>query len=167
MPLVRYVVQTALAAACSPVVVVLGANSPEVGAAIADLPVVTVVNENWAAGMGGSIQAGLNALEDCGADDAILALADQPFVSGSFLQILMAERLRTGRKIVAATYSDTVGVPVLFAREAWSLLQALPVEQGCKGVILKNRADAVLLHCPEAAMDIDTPDDYERALAED
>lgn len=166
-PLVRYVAETALAAGCSPVVVVLGANHEAVGGALAGLPVVTAVNHNWAAGMGGSIQTGLRAVEASSAEAAILALADQPFVGEAFFRTLISEQARTGVAIVAATYSGTVGVPVLFAREAWPELHALPPEQGCKGVILKNQQASLLMDCPDAAKDIDTPDDYARAVAGD
>jgi hypothetical protein len=37
---------------------------------------------------------------------------------------------------------------------------ALKPGQGCKGVILGHAEDALLVDCPEAAVDIDTPEDY-------
>jgi molybdenum cofactor cytidylyltransferase len=161
-PLLRHAALAARAAGCDPVVVVLGAHESECREALAGLDVEIAVNHRWAEGMGTSIQAGLWALGDRDVEGAILALADQPFVAPEFLKGLAARHRETGRRIVAAQYSGTAGVPVFFARDAFALLMALKPEQGCKGVILGHPADALLVDCPEAAMDIDTPEDYAR-----
>jgi molybdenum cofactor cytidylyltransferase len=164
-PLLRHAAKSALSAGCHPVIVVLGAREPEIRSALANLPVEIVVNERWPEGMGTSIQAGLRALENRDVTGAILTLVDQPFVTSGFLTGLVASHRESGRPIVAAQYSGTAGVPVFFAREAFPLLMALKPDQGCKGVILGHPADALLVDCPEAAMDIDTPEDYARATA--
>ncbi len=165
-PLLRHAAETALAAGCSPVVVVLGAHSGAVGESLAGLEVVTTVNGDWDLGMGSSIQAGLRALQDTEAHSAILALGDQPFVTAEFYRSLIAEAESSGCGIVSARYSDTVGVPAYFARRNWPLLEALAPDQGCKGVILRNEVDAKFLDCPEAAMDIDTPEEYRRLVGQ-
>jgi molybdenum cofactor cytidylyltransferase len=165
-PLLRHAVESALASGCDPVIVVLGANEHEIRPALAGLEVETVVNDRWAEGMGTSIQTGLLALENRDIAGAILALSDQPFVTPDFLRGLVERHHRTGKAIVAAQYSGTAGVPVFFEREAFPLLMALKPDQGCKGVILGHAGDALLVDCPEAAMDIDTPEDYARAMSD-
>jgi molybdenum cofactor cytidylyltransferase len=162
-PLLRHAVETAQASGCDPVIVILGANEAEIRPALAGLDVEIVVNDRWPEGMGTSIQAGLRALENRDIGGVILALSDQPFVTSDFLRGLVEKHYQSGRPIVAARYSGTAGVPVFFAREAFPALMALKPDQGCKGVILSHPADALLVDCPEAAMDIDTPDDYARA----
>jgi molybdenum cofactor cytidylyltransferase len=164
-PMVRHSAESAQSSGCDTVIVVLGAHESEVREALAGLPIEIVVNERWADGMGTSIQAGLRAVEDRDLGGIILALADQPFVTSGFLRGLAATHQTSGKPIVAAQYSGTAGVPVFFAREAFPLLMALKPEQGCKGVILGHRAETVLVDCPEAAMDIDTPEDYSRMSA--
>lgn len=164
-PLLRHAAESAQASACGPVVVVLGADEREIRTALAGLSVEIVVNERWAEGMGTSIQAGLQALQRREIEGAILTLADQPFVTPEFLRGLAAKHRESGKPIVAARYSGTAGVPVFFAREAFPLLMALQPDQGCKGVILGHSGDALLVDCPEAAMDLDTPEDYARATA--
>jgi molybdenum cofactor cytidylyltransferase len=164
-PMLKHAIETAQSSGCNPVIVVLGANEAEIRPALARLDVEIVVNERWAEGMGTSIQAGLRALENRDIGGAILALSDQPFVTSDFLCGLVDKHRESGRQIVAAQYSGTAGVPVFFAREAFPLLMALKPNQGCKGVILGHPADALLVDCPEAAMDVDTPEDYDRAMA--
>jgi len=162
-PLLRHAAESALSSGCDPLIVVLGAREAEIRTVLDGLPVEIVVNERWPEGMGTSIQTGLRALEDRDVCGAILALADQPFVTSEFLSGLVARHHEHGKSIVASQYSGTTGVPVFFAREAFPLLMALNPNQGCKGVILGHPADAMLVDCPEAGMDIDTPDDYTRA----
>jgi molybdenum cofactor cytidylyltransferase len=159
-PMLRHAVESAQASGCNPVIVVLGANEAEIRPALEGLDVEIVVNERWAEGMGTSIQTGLRALENRDIVGAILALSDQPFVTADFLRGLAERYLENGHKIVAAQYSGTVGVPAFFAREAFPLLMALKPDQGCKGVILGHSGDTLLVDCPEAAKDIDTPEDY-------
>lgn len=161
-PLVRHAAEIALAAQCGRVVVVLGANRQGSAEALAGLGVELVVNPRWAEGMGTSIQAGLRAAADAGG--AILALADQPFVTAQYLRGLVDLHRATGTPIVASRYSGTAGVPAFFARQAFALLEALGPDQGCKSVILGH--SALLADCPEAAVDIDTPADYDKCRSQ-
>jgi molybdenum cofactor cytidylyltransferase len=168
-PMLRFAAETALASECDPVIVVLGAREAEVRPALLDLNVEIVVNDRWEEGMGTSIQAGLVALakwepEHREIAGTILALSDQPFVTSNFLRGLAEKHSQSGRPIVAAQYAGTAGVPAFFARETFPLLMALKPEHGCKAVILDHIADTSLVDCPEAARDIDTPDDYALAL---
>jgi molybdenum cofactor cytidylyltransferase len=163
-PMVRHAAETALASQCRPVVVVAGAHAAEIRAALVGLSVSVAENANWAAGMGSSIQSGL-ALLPAETAAVIVSLADQPLLTAEIYESLIAEHRRTGAPIVAAAYAGTVGVPVLFARAYFPHLLALPPDQGCKGVILKNREHAVSMPCPEAETDIDTAADYARLVA--
>jgi molybdenum cofactor cytidylyltransferase len=160
-PLLRHSAEVALACGCGPVIVVLGALEQEMRAALVGLPVAVAINDRWPEGMGTSIQAGLLALDGLEVSGAIVALADQPFVTAEFLRGLTS----TGKRIAAARYAGTVGVPVYFAKSAFPLLEALKPDQGCKGVILGNPEDRVLIDCPEAEVDIDTPEEYAAAAA--
>lgn len=164
-PLIRHAAQTALASRCRPVVVVLGARAYEVRKALGSLPVEMVENPRWNEGMGTSIACGVQVMQQQGAAGAILMLADQPLVTTAMLDRLVELHETTGQPIVASEYSETVGVPVLFGRAFFENLLNLPPDQGCKKTIQSNRAAAILVACPEAEMDVDTPADYQRLRA--
>ena len=159
-PLLRHVTAVACCSGWDPVIVVLGAREGEMRTVLSGLPVEITVNQRWSEGMGTSIQAGLQALGDREVDGAILALADQPFVTAEFLSRLGQAHALTGKRIVASRYSGTVGVPAFFARDAFQELNRLKPDQGCKGVLLAHAREALFIDCPEAAIDIDTPEDY-------
>lgn len=163
-PLVRRSAETALAVGSGPVAVVCGAAAPAVLDALAGMDVYPVVNERWREGMGTSIQTGLRAVEEFDLDGVILSLGDLPLISKAIYERLIAAHHETGKPIVAAAYAGTVGVPVLFTKVYFPALLALEPGQGCKGVIVSNSGDALRLDCPEAETDVDTPEDYARAL---
>jgi molybdenum cofactor cytidylyltransferase len=160
-PLIRHAAETALAAGCDPVMVVLGAHAPEIRAALDGLDVVVVENTDWKEGIGTSIRAGISGAEIMGCDGAVLGLADQPLVTSEILKRLVDEHEETGRPIVASEYADTVGVPAFFSREYFPKLTALLPSEGCKAVILANIEQSIRISCPEAETDLDTPADYQ------
>ena len=160
-PLVRHASEVALASHASLVIVVLGANSDAVHTAISDLAVMTVENERWPEGMGTSIRAGIEVAQQCQLDGVILALADQPLITPATFDRLIAHHIVAGKKIVASRYAGTVGVPVLFDKQYFANLLALTPDQGCKGLIQRYAEPEGLLDCPEAEIDIDTPEDYQ------
>lgn len=112
--------------------------------------VVAVENPRWKEGMGTSIQAGLAAIEPMAVDGVILVLGDQPMVSADAINRLIRIHEQTGKPVVSAEYAGTVGVPVLFAKTRFGDLYSLDPDQGCKGVIVKYRAEAETMPCPEA-----------------
>lgn len=163
-PLLRHCVGVALASACRPVVVVLGAAAEHLQPLLADLPVQVVLNDSWAAGMGSSIRAGLAAMESTKVSGLVLALADQPFVSHRTYNDLVECHLARGAALVASAYADTLGVPALFGRALFPELAQLSGQAGCKGVLLRHSRNVVVRSCPEAAFDLDTPEDYQRLV---
>ena len=165
-PLIRFVAETALSVKCGPVYAVVGAHQKEIVPALADLDVQVVANPEWEGGMGTSIRAGVEAADHDGCTAVILTLADQPFVSAAILARLVEAHQAEGKPVVASSYARTVGVPVLFTREYFSALRGLAPAQGCKQLILSCGEEALLIGCPEAERDIDTPADYVAAQRE-
>ena len=163
--LLRRAAETAVQTIYEPVVVVLGANFERAAAEIEDLPVKLVFNEKWRRGLSFSIKAGLEKLLKIAPETTavVIALADQPFINANHLN-LFAERFeQTQNPVVAAKYNQTHGVPALFAREVFEDLGALSGDKGAKSVIEKHRLTLSTIDLPEAAFDIDTPEDFQRS----
>ena len=160
--LVRRAARTALDAGYDNVLVVVADYTDAVGDALSGLPVSIVVNPRAPEGIGTSIAAGVLALEPH-VTHAAIVLSDQPLVTSQYLAELRARACASPRLVVASRYADTLGVPALFARETFPALAALNADHGCKRVILELQESAVILDYPEAAIDIDTPDDYDAA----
>lgn len=162
-PLLRHAAEAACSSNCDPVIVVLGAREHDIRPVLQDLPLEVTINQSWSQGIGTSIKAGLRALGDRPVCGAIIALADQPFITTAVFRRLLEEQARTRKPIVASRYSETAGAPAFFSRELFPELLALEPYQGCKAIVLDWFEETLLIDCPEAAVDIDTPIDHVRA----
>ena len=164
--LLRRMVDAAVAAQCSPVTVVIGSERNRVARELTETKELLVENETWERGIGNSIRAGLRAtLTAYPQTKAILLLTcDQPLVDGKIIDALKTRYAETAKPIVASAYSDTLGVPALFARKYFDELFVLDDGAGAKQVILKHKDDVTEFPFPEGAIDIDTPDDYEKLI---
>jgi molybdenum cofactor cytidylyltransferase len=160
--LLRRAVETAVETVYRPVVVVLGANFEKMKAAIENLPVAVVFNEGWPEGLSSSIKKGLEKLLEIAPEISavLLTLADQPYVTTAHLD-RFAERFdQTESPVIAARYNEADGVPALFAREIFDDFDKLSGDKGARMIIEKHRPALSTIALPEAAFDIDTPQDF-------
>ena len=169
-PVIRHVVEAALAAPLDDVLVVLGHRAAEIAAALpGDERVHHVANERFAEGMSTSLAAGLERLQqsdDCEA--AVVLLGDQPSVRAEAIEAVV-QAFRNGHgPVVQAAYGGVSAHPTLFARSAWSDLQpALHGDMGA-GHFLALHPEVVwpVELGGTAPLDIDTEDDYRRVRAQ-
>ncbi len=161
--LLCHTVEVAIAQECEPIVVVLGAHAEQIRNEVSQLPVVVVENQDWYLGMGASIRVGVNAVNNLSEnlEAVILLLCDQPFCDRIINQLVFAYHT-TRNPIIASEYAQTLGVPALFSRELFSELMNLDVEKGAKQVIGKYSHLVFGVPFPAGAIDVDTPEDYER-----
>jgi molybdenum cofactor cytidylyltransferase len=153
--LVEHAVEQALAASFDPVIVVVGAEADSVRAGLSDKPILVVENLFWHLGMGSSIAAGVGVVME--AQAAAILLADQPLVEARHLREMQELLDASDASAIAAQYNGTLGVPALFKRELFGALRALDPAAGARSLL---RARATAFPLPEAAMDVDTPEDF-------
>jgi molybdenum cofactor cytidylyltransferase len=164
--LLRSITETAIAANCYPIIVVLGAYSMQIQPEVHDLPVQVVDNPAWQIGMGSSISSGIQALlrQDIVIDATILLLCDQPFVSVHTIQQMRSIYETTHQPIVASTYNKTIGVPALFHTKFFPELADLHQSEGAKVVIQRHLSSVAKFDFPQGALDIDSPQEYQFLL---
>jgi molybdenum cofactor cytidylyltransferase len=169
LTLLEHCVGQALEALLNPVVVVVGAAAPEVRAAIAAQPVEIAENPAWRSGMGSSLSAGMQCLLNTSADATAVAvlLADQPRVLAEHL-IAMRQLLENDSALaVAAQYGGGLGVPAFFKQELFATLAGLPPEAGARRLLRESGLQVSAYPLPEAAVDIDTPEDFAQLINQD
>jgi len=162
-PLVRRTAREICESGFDDVLVVSGAEHQRIVAALEGLPVRHAINPDFATGMGSSFRTGVAHLgQDCEA--AMFALADQPFVTcHEYRAILDTWRLQAPL-IVGSRFGDVTAPPHLFDRALFPEISRL--EHGARSVLQRHASRMVVLHFPaELLLDIDTPEDYERAVA--
>lgn len=158
---VQHAIAQALEAQFDPIIVVVGAEADAVQAAIAKEPIHVIYNEYWQLGMGSSLSAGMKRVQREAFESAAVAitLADQPLVTAEHLRAMRRQVHLSGAAVIAAQYNDTLGVPAIFARKMFGVLLHLPPEAGARHLLRQPGISVQPFPLPEAAMDIDTPDD--------
>src|SRR6186713_1397599 len=159
--LLTHTTTEAFNAGLHPVVVVTGAFHAEVSDSIRGLPLNIVFNPFWEEGMASGIVAGISNILSLqpDVDSVIIAVCDQPFISSPLLLQLVSMHDASGKGIIACTYADTVGTPVLFGRSFFQQLLALSGTEGAKKLLQQYPGDLATVAFPDGDIDIDTQND--------
>ena len=162
--LLNRVVDLAIGLGENPIVVVLGAHVNRIRPTISSREVIVVDNPDWDSGMGSSIRTGLRTLLDNhpGIQAALVLLVDQPHLTSELLQTMIVEQRKNGAAVVAARYDNVLGVPALFDRGIFPELLRLNQQVGARKVIEAYRENLHAISFPAGAIDLDTPEDWER-----
>lgn len=165
--LIRHAAEVAIASICRPIVVVLGAYGDRIKSEIDNLPVCICQNPNWQKGMGASISVGIETLttNESELGGVIIALADLPLITAKVYNQLVEVYQEQAQKAIASTYSNTFGVPALFDRLLFPQLLSMKTKGGAKQLLANYSDRRFNLNVPEAAIDIDTPTDYQKLLS--
>ncbi|HEU4531331.1 MAG TPA: nucleotidyltransferase family protein [Steroidobacteraceae bacterium] len=156
-PLLHTMVSRAVALSGHAVTVVLGANAQDLTQLLRHTPASVIVNRQWREGLGSSIRLGVSALPPA-CDAVLLMLADQFAVTADDLRRLASAWKGQDTVIAASLYSGTVGVPAIFPRWCFPDLMGLRGDSGAKTVLHRHADRLVRVQMPNAAMDLDTPE---------
>ena len=142
-------------------VVVLGHAPDDMRAALAGLPLRSVVAADYAEGMAASLRTGIAAL-DARCTGALIALTDQPALDAAHLRALRDAWAEEPQNAAASLYARTLGVPALLPRSWFDDVAAIRGDTGARE-LLRTRADVVAVAAPELARDVDVPADLHPA----
>jgi molybdenum cofactor cytidylyltransferase len=157
-PVLHHAVANATLVAGQSVTVVLGAHARHIGPALRQSAASVVVNRDWEEGLASSIRTAVNtAPPRC--DGLLLLLCDQVAVTGDDLKRLAVAWKRHPILIAAALHSGAPGFPAIFPRWAFSDLLELRGDRDAQRVLRRNVDRLVRLPMPNAAFDLDTPED--------
>jgi molybdenum cofactor cytidylyltransferase len=162
--LLQRAVETGLASACNPIIVVLGANAETIEP-ISLVDVKVLHNKEWNEGMASSIRVAVNEIiKDTVVTNIIIMLCDQPFVTPALIDTILQKQIETGKPIIACSYNNTIGVPALFNRSLFAELLLLKGHDGAKKIIQSHQHDVIAVPFEPGSIDIDTKEDYKRLL---
>jgi CTP:molybdopterin cytidylyltransferase MocA len=162
-PLIAYQARTLHEAGVNHVIVVLGAAAEAVRPLVEGETVV--VNEHWSKGRASSLRVGAGAVPD-GASAVVVANVDQPRPAGVIRRLL--EEQAAGALITQPAHGGRRGHPiVLDGRLIPELREVHDETQGLRAVIQRHAEEVWVVPFDDEAvlLDINTPEDYERAVA--
>lgn len=161
--LLQHVIDEAINASLHPIVIVTGGNAEQVSPGLQHQPVYIAYNPNWQQGIATSIVQGVAAVTSLqpAIDNLILAVCDQPFISFELFRQLIEKQMLTNKSIVACSYADTIGTPVLFQQIHFKDLLQLNGDEGAKTLFSQYKGDIATILFEKGNIDVDTVDDYE------
>lgn len=164
--LFEYQVSQLLSAPVERLVVVLGYRDSDLRPLLpADRRLQVVHNPAYASGKVSSIVAGVAAAPP---EHPVLILGvDQPRPRGTIASVIEAHA-SGGAKVTVGGFEGRRGHPVVFARELRGELLAITEEtEGLRSVLRAYAGDVAVAETgdPLALVNLNTPEDYERALA--
>lgn len=167
VPMLRRSVQTVLAAALTPVVVVTGHQHAQVQAALAGLEVHCVHNPQYAGGLSTSLAAGLAALP-AEVDAVLVCLGDMPRLGVAVIERLVAayDPLE-GRSICVPCWHGKRGNPVLWDARYFAAMAGVRGDVGARHLLGENAGQVCEVEVEDHAVleDVDSPADLDALRA--
>jgi len=161
VPMIRRVVQTALASRVDEVIVVLGWEEGKVRSALAGLHCKITVNRNFEEGQSSSVRAGLTEISS--SSRALLILpGDVAKIDVTSINLVIDRYDNGGCPIVVAGYEGRSGHPILFDKQLLPEVGRINEETfGLKAVVSKHRDKVCLIETgsPYVLKDVDTARD--------
>jgi molybdenum cofactor cytidylyltransferase len=151
----------------SHVVVVVRRDDPELCRACERWPVVVVRPEDPPGDMKASVQIGLRYLESqfqpTANDRCFIAPADLPTLTSKIIDRLI-DTESDFSSIVVPQFGDRQGHPALVPWEITGEIFQLAEDEGVDRVVQRHKKTAVPFAPEDAINDVDTPEEYQRAL---
>lgn len=159
-PMIRRVVEVAVASGLEPVVVVVGDEAADIRRAVGSLPPVRFVeNERPREGLSASLRLGLEAVQDVTA--VIVFLGDMPWIEPGHVGALVeAFDPASGREICVPVAGGRRGNPVLWSSGFFPEMSRLCGDVGAKRLmdLHADRLHEVPFDDDAVLRDVDTPD---------
>lgn len=169
LSIIEHVVTILITGGASPIVVVTGYNREIVEKAVSGMGVVLAFNPHYATTeMLSSIKVGLNALETSEVEAALITPGDLPLLQSSTVSDLIHAWQDGNSHILAPSFQGRRGHPILVGRREWAAIQGLEINRTLRDFLSERRhaISYVVVNDPGICYDMDTPEDYHRALSE-
>lgn len=167
IPVVRHTSRRVLAAEPDEVVVVTGFEGQAVAQAVSDLPVKLQHNVRYEEGQMTSVAAGVAALTEP-ADAVMICLGDMVWLtSADYRELVDVYAALTGKSILVPHHQGRRGNPAVFAASYVPDIISAQPNLGCRKLIADHPDEVFAYESAHArfVMDLDTPEDYDHALA--
>jgi molybdenum cofactor cytidylyltransferase len=161
LTIIETVIDNILQAGIEHILVVLGADGPEILKAIEGKPVQTCFNDRYAEGMHTSVVCGFRNLPE-NARAATLFLGDQPFIPSEAIRRVILSWKESGNGIIIPTCHGRRGHPTLFDLKMKEQILQLDPATGLRSVFTAFPEEILEaeINFPAILRDIDTKIDY-------
>ena len=146
----------------SEVYCIVGFNAEQVSEKIDHLPITTIINSEWSAGMSSSIAAGVKALTPKIKAVMIVLMDQWQLTAEDCIAHFLCWQANPYAIVVAENINDLsqsnhIGPPVVFPREYFTQLHDLKGRHGAKLLLKKYQHKLLKVPLAHAFIDLDTP----------
>ncbi|QYJ80425.1 nucleotidyltransferase family protein [Shewanella acanthi] len=122
-------------------------------------PTKVIVSTRSHDGLGSSLAAGIEFLQQSSFSEAAIFLGDMPWIQATTQARLIAAARPSN--IVLPTFRGKPGHPVIFGRKFWPELMLLDGDKGAKSIVCRHQAHCVFIPVkdPGILRDVDIPED--------
>lgn len=162
-PMVRRVVESALASGANPVIVVTGHEADRVRHALENLDVRFVHNPNYEDGLSSSVRVGIGHVPEACAG-AMMLLGDMPKISADIIDALVGSfHAHSGQSVCVPVCEGRRGNPVVWPREFFPDMLDLSGDVGARKLFKRHQDRVTEIDVATSAifLDVDTPDDLD------
>jgi molybdenum cofactor cytidylyltransferase len=161
-PVIRHCLDNIIAAGIQHIVVVLGAESNGIVAALRDLSVTIVVNKKTGSEMAESVRTGLRALKSP-SSGVLICLGDHPLASTETMRKVTLAHRESPDNIIIPAYNRRRGHPSLFPG---ALLDEIFSGGTLRNIIDRHSRKVRIIEVPDEGviLDMDTREDYENIV---
>jgi molybdenum cofactor cytidylyltransferase len=163
---IGHVVDELLRSELDAVYVVVGHEGKRISEELSSRSVTIVINPNYKLGMLSSVRCGFQALpQQC--KRVLVTLGDQPAITSELVNQMLQSSSTTDKGIFVPVYRGKHGHPILFSTRYRDEILTSFDDSGLRGLLQAHPDDIFELTAltPAVLSDIDSPDDYRRALA--
>ena len=155
-PMLRTVVEAALATELDPVIVVTGHEAKSIADVLDGLDIRSIHNLRFESGQASSVQTGIAVLPaDC--DGIMVLLGDMPRVSPREINALI-DAFENDDSIVVPRFEGQRGNPVIFGRAHFAELTRLTGDKGARELLSGSGVTFVDMETDAVLKDVDTPE---------
>lgn len=141
----------------------LGAESDLISLSIERYTIETIVNSNYKTGLSSSIIASIRHIENESFDAVMMILGDQPLVDSIYINELLTAFNNSSDKIIASSYANGPGVPVIIPKKYYPNLLQLKDDKGAKE-FLTSQNENIISFETDSLFDVDTEEDYKKLI---
>ena len=178
-PVLAHVIDASLKSQAHPIIVILGHQSDQVRLHLKQNTnyehITLVENVHYQQGMSSSLRTGIQTLlandyrNKCNSyqiDSALIVLGDQPLITPTIIDTLIAAYRSAGKAIVAPLYNGKRGSPVLFDKSLFTELIEVTGDEGGRTVLERHRDEVELIEIGDALpnYDVDTWEAYQQVV---
>lgn len=162
---IAHVVDELVRSALDAVYVVVGHEGNRICKELSRRPAIIVTNPDYKLGMLSSVRSGLQALpQQC--EKVLVALGDHPAITSELVKQMVQSSRTTDKGILVPLYRGKRGHPVLFSIRYRDEIMTCFDSVGLRGLLQSHPDDIFELNTstPAVLSDMDSPEDYRRAL---